>query len=250
MWRAPVFSREQRLAMAHRLVDELRAKYGDRLVAVRLEGSVAKGLDVPESDLEMTVILEGGAERWHAFLRDGMFIGLGYSSPEKEEAGNRELAAEWPVSGDTVVHSAALYDPRGLLATLREQRRQVEAAADYRPLVRGALADLHEYVLKLMSLRTPRPVEAAIFAGGLAYWALHTVGLANRHRYLSTRSMFEESCGLASLPAGYRDGLEALLRANGDLPAQQDATARLWSSFVAWARVEHGVDLADEGQEL
>lgn len=250
MWQPPEFTHEQRLTKALAITEALKRRFGNRLVAVMLEGSVAKGLDVPCSDLELAVLIESAEDRWYPFVdRRGMFVGVSYKAPETQMADAAKIDYTWPVAGDSLLHGTVLYDPGGFYPKLREVSRQAEAAADFNLLVRDALADMYENVLKLFALRPEHGHEAVVFAGQIAYWAAITIALASKHRYLSTRRMIEESFTLPSLPAGFREDVTALLSAGGDLPRCWIALGRLWPGMLKWAATL-GVRLDDDGAML
>lgn len=231
--------------MAHELTGQLKERYGDRLVAVMLEGSTAKGYDRPESDLELGVVLIDGKDRWYPFFRRGMFIGISYKSLASESAAAETIDYTWPVAGDALHHGVVLYDPGGLYPRLRDLNLQALARTDFGELVRDALADMYENVLKLATLKPHEEPAARVSAAGAAHWAALTVALANRHRYPSTRRMFEDSFELASLPEGYPELMRKLL--SGDtVDGLQDTLGCLWPAFVAWA-AGIGVSLEDEG---
>jgi len=237
------------MAAAHEITDLLRLRYGDRLLAVMLMGSTVKGTDRPVSDVDLSAILTECEDRWYPFLRGGMYVGVSYGKLADEIEAAGKVDYQWPVTGDWLRRGVALYDPDGLYGRLRELQLAAEAATDFGGLIAYALADMYEYVLKLFALDPAETAPALIYAGGAAYWAALAVGLANRHQYLSARSMFEESYGLTSLPQGYREGIEALLSPRVDVASLQAALSLLWPAFVKWAR-ELGADLADEGAAL
>ncbi len=50
--------------LLHELKEQLRALYGERLVKVVLFGSVARGEDTPESDVDVLVVLRGPVDHY------------------------------------------------------------------------------------------------------------------------------------------------------------------------------------------
>lgn len=77
-WSPKKFTTEDRLQTANNILEVLKERYKDSLIAVAIEGSTAKGLDAPESDLELRVLLseDSGYDRWYAFFYEGMFVGI------------------------------------------------------------------------------------------------------------------------------------------------------------------------------
>lgn len=58
-WQPNKFSTEERFEVAYEILNELLNKYKKNLLSVAIEGSTAKGMDCPESDLELRVVING-----------------------------------------------------------------------------------------------------------------------------------------------------------------------------------------------
>ncbi len=247
-WRPPRFTTEQRLAVADRVLGRLRARYAAGLLAVALEGSTAKGLDRAESDLELRAVLAGGEEhRWYAFLHRGMFVGVSVVTVERARRDAAEVDYTWPCVGDALFTARVLHDPAGLYAELRALGQAAEERADFMALARDSLADMYEHVYKLFTAGDDGGT-AAHEARQVAFWAANTVGLVNRFRYLSSRTLFAESARLPALPEGYGhhvEGLLALCATPGEL---QSHTGALWAAFASWA-ADRGSRLEDDAME-
>ncbi len=245
-WQPKRFTNAERLAVAYELKEQLLGKYGSKILAIALEGSTAKGLDRPESDLELRVVLREGRHRWYAFFYRGMFVGISYNSLKNNREDVSGIDYTWPVESDALFTSTVLYDPEGLFDELRAKAHETEQQADFRGLIVEALADLQERVLKVFSLEEREAATGLLpQLSGVANWAAITVGLANRHRYLQSRAMYAESFELSDLPAGYEENMRALLSNSLSLPAAKETVGRLWASFDVWAS-QKGLNLVDD----
>jgi kanamycin nucleotidyltransferase len=181
------------MAMAREITELLRARYGERLLGVLLEGSTAKGTDRPCSDLELSVVLTDGGDRWYPFFQRGMFIGVSYESLEAATSSAGSMGPVWPVAGDALQTGTPLYDPTGLYPRLLEKHQAAVRDANYASLIKDVMADMYENVLKVFSLHPEEGYQAGMFAGGAAFLAAMAVGLANRHRYLSVRTCLKRA---------------------------------------------------------
>lgn len=243
MWQPGKFTTEQRLAAAKAIAERLKDRYKEELIAVIVEGSTAKGLDLPESDLELSVVIKGGAERWYPFLFKGISVGIGYGNPEAELEAAGEIDYYWPVTGDCYETAQVIYDPALFYPRLQERNRIAVTKADFQRFLREALADMYEYVLKLFTVSNQLGAVSA--ASGAAYWAAMSVALANRYKFNSTRAMFEQSFNLQDLPQGYQEGMQELFSSGYDVARLRQTVGELWESFAVWAKA-HGIVLDDD----
>lgn len=153
LWIPKSFSSKERWDIAYEILEKLKDTYKDELLSVAVEGSTAKGLDHPQSDLEFRVVLRReNYHRGHAFFYKGMFVGISYNSIDYIEEKAGEMDYEWPVKGDAVASSKVLYDPHDLYGFWRAEGEKAEEEADFRSLVRNALTDMYEHVYKVFAL--------------------------------------------------------------------------------------------------
>ncbi len=118
---------EERLEIPMQAVAALRAALGERLVAVVLFGSRARGDAKPESDWDLLVIAEGLPERTmarHSFLRkilppDAAGVSLLAKTPQEIESYLPSLYFDIALDGKI------LYDPRGFAAAKLNYLREL-----------------------------------------------------------------------------------------------------------------------------
>lgn len=244
MWSPDKFTTAQRVAAAKEIARRLADKYGSNLIAVAIEGSTAKGLDLPESDLELAVIIQGVADRWYPFFYNGLSVGISYGNPEAELEDAARIDYTWPVTGDAYQTAQVIYDPGSFYPKLCHAASEAEEGTDFAPLIRDALADVYENVLKVFSLGSKQTMAAVMFAANAAYWAALTVALVNKHKYRSTRAMFQESTELPQLPEGYAQGIGHLLCQGQDVESLQGTLGRFWPSLRAWVD-DMGIHMQD-----
>lgn len=63
-WKPKKFRTQDRYNIANDILNELMNKYNDNLISVAIEGSTAKGMDRPESDLELRAVVKGRDSEW------------------------------------------------------------------------------------------------------------------------------------------------------------------------------------------
>jgi hypothetical protein len=124
---------EERVELARELTAALLRRHGtDAIVAVGAHGSVARGDDGDESDLDLAVITaRPEVEVPDRFLRHrGTVVNLGAITADAylEEAGH--IGPAWPLAADQYVNHLALHDPGEFFHKLRHVH---EAAVEQSP---------------------------------------------------------------------------------------------------------------------
>ncbi|MGO1069862.1 kanamycin nucleotidyltransferase C-terminal domain-containing protein [Lysobacter sp. CA199] len=232
---------EQRRELVDEVVEQLRQRHGERLLAVALYGSTARDTDGPYSDIELWAVLDDGAFGEDFDLSLEWVHGRGKAevnlmSRTAVEALAREVDEHWAVSHGQFVHARALWiapDHGTLVETLRSLAAHPDDAQVDRAMAEVVVGELYELLGKLRNRYARKPL--ALLVGEFARYLACLVGLAERHVFVSAGTMFDEA---ADLPAP--DGSAALFKlvAHGDLSDEMAATAaveRVWAGLQAWA---------------
>jgi predicted nucleotidyltransferase len=124
---------EERVELARELTAALLRRHGtDAIVAVGAHGSVARGDDGDEADLDLAVVTaRPDVEVPDRFLRHrGTVVDLGAITADAylEEAGH--IGPAWPLAADQYVNHLALHDPGEFFHKLRHVH---EAAVEQSP---------------------------------------------------------------------------------------------------------------------
>lgn len=235
-WQPNKFSTEERFEVAYEILNELLNKYKKNLLSVAIEGSTAKGMDGPESDLELRVVINGRESSWEAFFYKGMFVGISFSTLEKMKLKARSIDYEWPVKSDSLFTCKVLYDSTNLYEEIRNTAKEAEEQVDFNILIKDALTDMYEHVYKVFALKDTESILAAHESRQVAYWAVISVGLKNKHKYLSSRTMYKESFELECLPEQFEQKICGLLSLNTDVQSLKNNGGGLWVSTLNWIK--------------
>ncbi|HEV2893090.1 MAG TPA: nucleotidyltransferase domain-containing protein, partial [Actinomycetota bacterium] len=183
---------DERLRLAADLTERLLERHGATIAAVGVHGSVARGDDGEESDLDLAVVTGGPEVEVAArYLRHrGTVVDLGAIAADAylEEAGH--IGPAWPLAADQYVNHLAVHDPGGFFHKLKHvHEAAVEEAA---PQVFAAAAGVD--LVQLLSWDAK--ARAAELAGDLlttqvaikevAILAALVVGLHTRSAYRNT----------------------------------------------------------------
>lgn len=122
-----------------RLLGRMRGRLGDRLLAVALFGSAARGEAGPYSDLDLLIVHQGDRKEVHATFVD-LVLELRHTTEYQELSRQGILAEPYPlfvsreklantpwILLDIVDHGILLYDPAGILeARLKALRTRLQ----------------------------------------------------------------------------------------------------------------------------
>ncbi|ANC77296.1 hypothetical protein ABE65_010970 [Fictibacillus phosphorivorans] len=244
-WKPLEFTTDDRLHVANEILETLITKYGERLISVAIEGSTAKGIDRPQSDLELRVVVDSRESEWYPFFYNGMFVGISFNTIDKITSKARSMDYEWCVKGDVLFTCKILHDPTNLYESLKEIALNTESQTDFNVLMKDALADMYEHVYKIFTAKETDTIVAAHGARQVAYWATMLVGLKNHHKFLSSRSMYEEAFKLPSLPDHYEMNIKEVLSLHTEVQKLKSFVGDLWSSTAEWAKF-NGISLEED----
>lgn len=160
----------RRLRLAREITNELRRREARNLVAVGVYGSVARGEERDHSDLDLLVVVRVKRARIRTHVRQGVLVTVLQHTPAEARA---EVLGSRPDLNDALGGWRAmrpLYDPRGLLGTLKVRSRR-PTRAQFRKAARGALLATYEDLGKLRDAAAAGDAEevremAVWFTGG------------------------------------------------------------------------------------
>jgi len=121
-----------RWAVAQRVSDGLRERYGVALQAVGVHGAVAHGDDTDTSDLEIVVVTRRASAGPAPVTRrvDGVIVDLAVITADEYLRHARTLTTSWPLVADQYLTTKPLHDPDGWLPRLRDAHLTRLAQAD------------------------------------------------------------------------------------------------------------------------
>jgi hypothetical protein len=221
---------EERVELARELTAALLRRHGtDAIVAVGAHGSVARGDDGDESDLDLAVITaRAEVEVPDRFLlHRGTVVDLGAITADAylEEAGH--IGPAWPLAADQYVNHLALHDPGEFFHKLRHVH---EAAVEQSPPEAFRAAAGYDLVQLLSWEGKARDAElagdlvvASLAVKEAAVLAMLVVGLHTRTAYRNlahaVRATAVTEAAGPGFPAAYRRLLDPTVEPAGQVLA-------------------------------
>jgi kanamycin nucleotidyltransferase len=196
--------RGQRFETALAIADRIHQHYGERVLAIGLYGSVARGADGPYSDIEMHCVLHGADfEVSHEWSAGPWKAEVDVYSQDVMLARARTLDLDWPLTHRSYVEVMPLYDPTGFFERLRVAVLDHPDQAFRQLIGMTIVGEVYEVVGKVRNARAagndtylPAPVKAgikvAMVTGDHALTAKaigEQIGLAEGARVLTGRDL-------------------------------------------------------------
>jgi predicted nucleotidyltransferase len=182
--------RGEKLGFARLLTARLLAMHGeDKVVAVGVHGSLARGGDTDGSDVDLAVVTSAAEvhvpDRTLSYQGTAVDLAAITADAYLEQA--TQIGPLWPVAADQYLHTLALHDPGGYFQRLRQAHEEAVARAPREAFLEAAGYDL----VRLVGLEA-RARDAELYgdvAGALLavrealVFAALVVGLVGRTPY-------------------------------------------------------------------
>ncbi|HVF99888.1 MAG TPA: nucleotidyltransferase domain-containing protein [Chloroflexia bacterium] len=194
---------EERLQIARELARKVLDKHGDKVTAIAVYGSTAKGEDVAYSDLDLWVATTEPVEDARFFSYRGLPISINWDT----EAGRLWLAGHvtpaWPLDADELRSYLVLYERGDFIERLVQAVGNVRNE-DYSRAVQAFMPRAHETANKVRSA-WERGDRYGVLSEGRALCLRTAVilGLLNRRYYPGGRGIYTLSKQMEKQPRDY-----------------------------------------------
>jgi hypothetical protein len=234
---------DERLRLAADLTERLLDRHGAAIVAVGVHGSVARGDDGEESDLDLAVVTAGPEAQVpdrSLYLRDpGLVVDLGAIAADAylEEAGH--IGPAWPLAADQYVSHLAVHDPGGYFHKLKHVHEAAVEEAGPEVFAAAAGYDL------VQLLSWDATARAAELAGDLlttqaalkeaAVLAALVVGLHTRTAYRNLAHALHATAATEAAGPAFAEAYRRLLDPTAEPAVQVLALGRARDALCALA---------------
>ncbi|MGE8204528.1 kanamycin nucleotidyltransferase C-terminal domain-containing protein [Heyndrickxia sp. NPDC080065] len=237
-------TREEKYKMIEEIKDRLLAKYGEKILAIGVYGSIGQENEGPYSDIEMHVIVEDGLElNGYEFIYDKFKIEIGIEQKSELFKEAAEVDDSWAIKAGAFVHIIPFYDPTNLFLELKKQPFQASDSV-FREIMREFMIwEPYETVGKIRNnYRNNNFDYITLGAKDLAWQTAKLIGLANKQFFTTRARTFEESLRMESRPKGYEELVHQMMA--GTLTDKQhiyQLCENLWTGLNEWFE-ELGID--------
>ena len=234
---------DERLRLAADLTERLLERHGATIAAVGVHGSVARGDDGEESDLDLAVVTTGPEvevpDRSLYLRPGGLVVDLGAIGADAylEEAGH--IGPAWPLASDQYVNQLAVHDPGGYFHKLQHVHQAAVEEAGPEVFAAAAGVDL------VQLLSWDATARAAELAGDLlttqvavkeaAVLAALVIGLHTRTAYRGTSHALHATAATGAAGPGFAEAYRRLLDPTAEPAVQILALGRARDALCALA---------------
>ena len=231
-------TRDQRKQMVERLVQALLTKHGERVLAIGLYGSLAKGIDGPFSDIELFCVLRGGDEDYsHEWVYGDSKAEVNIYGEEAILKSAVEVDDKWSLSQGQLIAAQPLYGDPAFFAYLRELVLSTPPEAFDNVMRAMLVGEFYEWIGKLRNARNSgHTAYIPLLACHFAEFGAQLLGIAHRYCYTTGSKMLEEALQLPNQPAGYAELCALVMKGQlGDSEQVAATVERCWTGMGAWA---------------
>jgi kanamycin nucleotidyltransferase len=240
-------SRAERLALAQEIFERALALHGDRLLAVGLYGSTARGTDGPYSDLEILCVLNTVDEDYnYEWIYRSWKAEVNFRSRNMILAEAAELEENWPLTHGAFVYILPLYDPTHFFNELKQVVLS-HSPEQFQQVIRLVIVgELYEWIGKLRNAQADgETAYLPELALNMAKYGAFIIGLAQRHFYSTGRRVLEESLTLPNRPPGYEALCHMAIQGTlSDFNLIAERCELFWAGMAQWA-VEQGLQIEE-----
>ncbi|KOP69759.1 nucleotidyltransferase [Lysinibacillus sp. FJAT-14745] len=238
-------TREERMEIAYSIANQVLERYGSKVQAIGVYGSLARKTDGPFSDIEIKCILnsldEGFCYEWTA---GDWKAEVNFESAEDiiEEA--TTVDEEWPLTHGQFFNILPVYDPNDFFSELKIKANSVESSIFNEAICRTLIEEMYEYIGKLRNIEIQGPQSfLPILAMEIAIAGAMILGLHNKQFFTTSAQVLPEALSFTDKPEGFDVLCELVMYGNLSDPQQIIAICEnYWDSLLKWS-AQHGYQI-------
>lgn len=238
--------RGERVALAQQLVERIVAVHGEKVLAIGVYGSLARGSDQPYSDIEMMCVFNTTGEDYaHEWIEDSCKVEVNFVSADEILRDAATVDAEWAITHGAYFDLKPLYGNTDFFTQVSHALHSPSQDAFASALRELIVGSIYENMGKLRNSRLVGNHDSLpMLACTIAEQGAFAIGLVHKKCYSTQARLFQESLAFANRPDGY-DALCQLVMAGNLSDGDAIATTieQFWVGLVAWAE-ENGFSLA------
>lgn len=235
-------TREDKMNIVMTIVNQLLMKYGAKVKAIGLYGSLARKTDGPYSDIEIKCVLNSLTESFsYEWTAGDWKAEVNFNDVESilEEA--ISVDEEWPLTHGQFLDILPLYDPDSFFRDLKEKMNTIDSSVYKEVICQTLVEEMYEYMGKIRNIQVQGPKAfLPILAMKLAMGGAMIVGLHHQRCYTTSAQVLSEAQTYTDKPKEFASLCELVMTGNLSNPQQIMLVCEgFWDSLVSWS-TRHG----------
>lgn len=235
-------TREDKMNIVMTIVDQLLMKYGEKVKAIGLYGSLARKTDGPYSDIEMKCVLHSLKESFsYEWTAGDWKAEINFDDGESILAEAASVDEEWPLTHGQFFDILPLYDPDSFFQSLKENITSIDSSVFQEVICQTLVEEMYEYMGKIRNIQVQGPDSfLPILAMNLAMGGAMIIGLHHQRCYTTSAQVLPEALTFTDKPKEFASLCEMVMTGNLSNPQHIILVCeRFWKSLVSWS-TQHG----------
>ncbi|XEC94257.1 ANT(4')-I family aminoglycoside nucleotidyltransferase [Paenibacillus tarimensis] len=233
-------SRSERMEICREITGRLHEVYGNKIKAIGVYGSVARGTDGPYSDIEMFCVQHQSGlpvEECYEWSAGSWKAEVDIYSADLLLAKAAIVERRWPLTHGPYFNVLSLYDPDSFFPALKMAAEAPEKSSFSVAINEVLVGEMYEFIGKLRNANQGGPqTYLPYLAVQLAQNGAMLIGLHNRKTYSTGAMVLPEAVTLPDRPDGYDRVAELVMSGQlAEPPMIVSACERYWNGLVKWA---------------
>ncbi|MFJ8091014.1 ANT(4')-I family aminoglycoside nucleotidyltransferase [Lysinibacillus sp. NPDC095746] len=239
-------TREKRVEIAYSIANQVLERYGSKVQAIGLYGSVARKTDGPFSDIEIKCILNALDESFsYEWTAGDWKAEVNFDSAEDiiEEA--TAVDEEWPLTHGQFFNILPIYDPKDFFTELKVKASLVDSLMFKEAICRTLVEEMYEYMGKLRNIEVQGPKTfLPILAMKIATTGAMILGLHHKRYFTTSAQVLPEALAFTDQPEGFDVLCELVMSGQLSNPQQIITVCEnFWHALLTWSTL-HGYSIA------
>ncbi|WP_020062018.1 ANT(4')-I family aminoglycoside nucleotidyltransferase [Bacillus sp. 123MFChir2] len=231
-------TREERMKIAYTIADKILEKYGSKVKAIGIYGSLARKTDGPFSDIEMKCILYSLKDSYSYEWTSGNWKAeVNFDSEEDIVEEATTVEENWPLTHGQFFTMLPIYDPEDFFKELRQKASSIDKTIFEKTICKTLVEEMYEYIGKLRNIEIQGPETfLPTLAIKIATSGAMILGLHNKRYFTTSTQVLPEAIAFTDKPEGFDALCEMAMSGNLSDPKQIiHVCENFWNGLLSWS---------------
>lgn len=238
-------TREKRMEIAYSIANQVIERYGSKVQAIGIYGSLARKTDGPFSDIEIKCILNALDENFcYEWTAGDWKAEVNFESAEHIIEDATRVDERWPLTHGQFFNIFPIYDPNDFFTELKVKASSIDSSIFKEAICRTLVEEVYEYIGKMRNIELQGPrTFLPILAMEIATAGAMILGLHNKQFFTTSGQVLPEALSFTDKPEGFEVLCELVMSGNlSDAKKIIVICEDYWDSLLEWY-AQHGYQI-------